>query len=88
MHFCRGEFTGSEHTYKKKIEKSPSLENISLNTTQVSHGSVFADDTSMFKTGRNSQLICSRISEDLSIPVPPTGLLFGECNSMQKTANL
>ena len=28
--------------------------------------SIFADDTSMFKTGRNSQLICSRISEDLS----------------------
>ena len=28
--------------------------------------SIFADDTSMFNTGRNSQLICSRISEDLS----------------------
>ena len=28
--------------------------------------SIFADDTSMFKTGRNSQLLCSRISEDLS----------------------
>ena len=27
--------------------------------------SIFADDTSMFKTGRNSQLICSWISEDL-----------------------
>ena len=28
--------------------------------------SIFADDTSMFKTGRNWQLICSRFSEDLS----------------------
>ena len=28
--------------------------------------SICADDTSMFKTGRTSQLICSRISEDLS----------------------
>ena len=28
--------------------------------------SIFADDASMFETGRNSQLICSRISEDLS----------------------
>ena len=28
--------------------------------------SIFADDTSMFKMSRNSQLICSQISEDLS----------------------
>ena len=28
--------------------------------------SIFADDTSMFKTGCNSQLICSRIAEDFS----------------------
>ena len=28
--------------------------------------SIFADDTSMFKMGRNSQLICSWLSEDLS----------------------
>ena len=28
--------------------------------------SMFAGDTSMFKTGHNSQLICSRITEDLS----------------------
>ena len=28
--------------------------------------SIFADDTSIFKTGHNSQLISSRISEDLS----------------------
>ena len=32
----------------------------------TSECSIFADDTSIFKTGRNSQLLSSRISEDLS----------------------
>ena len=39
---------------------------ICLDLHQVTRCSIFADDTSMFKTSHNSQLICSQISEDLS----------------------
>ena len=45
--------------------------------------SIFVNDTSMFKTGRNSQLICSRISEDL-FPCHRLGHCLGNASQCRK----